>query len=77
MQHLEPRSPVTLGFYGGTGAVTGANFLLSGKETRVLIDCGLIQGEKFVLEMNREPFPYDPASIDFLLVTHAHIDHIG
>ena len=64
-------------FYGGVGSVTGANFLLAGERTKLLIDCGLIQGEKFAHTLNREPFPYSPASIGFLLVTHAHIDHIG
>lgn len=67
----------TLSFYGGVGSVTGANFLLAGERTRLLVDCGLVQGEKFAHDLNREPFAYDPASIDFLLVTHAHIDHVG
>src|SRR3989338_6183933 len=67
----------TLSFFGGVGAVTGANFLLAGERARLLVDCGLVQGEKFALETNKQPFAYDPASIDFLLVTHAHIDHIG
>ncbi|MDO8619846.1 MAG: MBL fold metallo-hydrolase, partial [bacterium] len=67
----------TLSFYGGVGSVTGSNFHLEGERTKLLIDCGLIQGEQFAMELNREPFAYDPASIDFLLVTHAHIDHIG
>lgn len=67
----------TLSFYGGVGSVTGANFLLAGERTRLLVDCGLVQGERFAMEMNKEPFAYDPASIDFLLLTHAHIDHVG
>ncbi len=67
----------TLSFHGGVGSVTGSNFLLEGEHTKLLVDCGLIQGEKFAHDMNRAPFPYDPASIDFLLVTHAHIDHVG
>ena len=67
----------TLSFYGGVGSVTGSNFLLEGERTKLLVDCGLIQGEKFAHEANREPFPYTAASIDFLLVTHAHIDHVG
>lgn len=66
-----------LSFHGGVGSVTGSNFLLAGERTKLFIDCGLIQGERFANEANREPFPYDPASVDFLLVTHAHIDHIG
>lgn len=68
---------IKLGFYGGTGSVTGANFLLEGERVKVLIDCGLTQGERFSDKTNREPFSYDPASIGYLLVTHAHIDHIG
>ena len=66
-----------LSFYGGVGSVTGANFLLAGERTKLLVDCGLVQGEKFASDLNKEPFTYDPASIDFLLVTHAHIDHVG
>ena len=66
-----------LSFYGGVGVVTGSNFLLAGERTKLLIDCGLIQGEKFAHDLNREPFPYEPATIEYLLVTHAHIDHIG
>jgi len=64
-------------FYGGVGTVTGANFLLSMGDLRILIDCGLEQGGMFCEEHNREDFAYDPQSIDVLLVTHAHIDHIG
>ncbi|MCR4330984.1 MAG: MBL fold metallo-hydrolase [Patescibacteria group bacterium] len=68
-----------LTFHGGAGAVTGANFLLEDKESgaKILVDCGFFQGRKFGEDTNREPFPYDPASIDVLFVTHAHIDHIG
>lgn len=43
----------------------------------ILIDCGLIQGDKFAREANAEPFPYQPSDVDVLLVTHAHADHIG
>ncbi|MCR4322465.1 MAG: MBL fold metallo-hydrolase, partial [Candidatus Azambacteria bacterium] len=68
-----------LTFHGGAGAVTGANFLLEDKESgaKILVDCGFFQGRKFGEDINRDPFPYDPASIDVLFVTHAHIDHIG
>ena len=74
---MSANSPITLSFYGGVGSVTGSNFMLKGERTRLLVDCGLIQGERFAQTLNRAPFPYDPASIDYLLVTHAHIDHIG
>ncbi|MCA9366266.1 MBL fold metallo-hydrolase [Candidatus Kaiserbacteria bacterium] len=67
----------TLGFYGGVGSVTGANFMLDTGETAILVDCGLIQGDRFAMAANADPFPYNPADADILLVTHAHADHIG
>jgi metallo-beta-lactamase family protein len=66
-----------LTFAGGTGSVTGANFLLEGEGKRFLVDCGLSQGTKMADEKNWEPFIYDPKSIDALFITHAHADHIG
>lgn len=67
----------TLGFYGGVGSVTGANFLLDTGAIAILVDCGLVQGDRFVQQANAEPFMYNPEDIDVLLVTHAHADHIG
>lgn len=67
----------TLGFYGGVGSVTGANFMLDTGEVAILVDCGLVQGDRFAQEVNSEPFAYNPADIDALIVTHAHADHIG
>jgi metallo-beta-lactamase family protein len=67
----------TLGFYGGIGSVTGANFMLDTGAVAILVDCGLVQGDRFAMAKNAEPFVYDPAAIDYLLVTHAHADHIG
>ena len=68
-----------LTFHGGAGSVTGANFLLEDKESgaKILVDCGFFQGRKVGEDINRDPFPYDPTSIDVLFVTHAHIDHVG
>lgn len=69
-------------FYTGVGCVTGANFLLELSDDvsitkKILIDCGLIQGEKVAQEENREPFGYTPSEVGFLFVTHAHLDHVG
>lgn len=62
---------------GGIGNATGANFLLRTPETDILVDCGLVQGSHFAMEENRSEFPYEAAKVSHLLVTHAHMDHIG
>lgn len=68
-------------FYGAAQEVTGSNNLLEaeigGKKTKLLVDCGLFQGSKINDERNDKPFPYNPQDIDALVVTHAHLDHIG
>lgn len=74
---MKDNSKLKLTFYGGVGSVTGANFLLDTGSEKILVDCGMMQGGKFAEDKNKEPFAYDPSSMDFLLVTHAHIDHIG
>jgi metallo-beta-lactamase family protein len=66
-----------LTFCGAVGEVTGSNFLLESQGTKILIDCGLAQGSKFAEEENFQPFRYDPKEIKAVLVTHAHIDHVG
>ena len=71
------KNTLTLTFAGGTGSVTGANFLVEGEGIKFLVDCGLNQGTKMADDKNWEPFPYDPATVDYLFITHAHIDHIG
>jgi metallo-beta-lactamase family protein len=65
-------------FYGGVGTVTGSKYLLENNAgARVLVDCGLFQGQKELRERNWEDPPFDPLSIDAVIITHAHIDHTG
>jgi len=64
-------------FLGGVGTVTGAKYLLETKKAKILVDCGMIQGSREDEEKNYEDFPFNPSEIDFLLITHAHIDHTG
>jgi len=66
-----------LHFYGGAGAVTGSNFLLRSENFSALVDCGMSQGDSFSEARNWDAFPYDPKDTPTLVVTHAHIDHIG
>jgi metallo-beta-lactamase family protein len=64
-----------LKFLGAAKIVTGACYLLESKDSKILIDCGLFQGKD--KKKNFEKFPFEPKEIDFVLVTHAHLDHIG
>lgn len=66
-----------LGFFGGVGSVTGANFLVENSKTKILVDCGLIQGYFKESDPNYDKFLYNPAEINYLIITHAHADHIG
>ncbi|MDP1706302.1 MAG: MBL fold metallo-hydrolase [bacterium] len=66
-----------LTFHGGVGMVTGANYLLESGDQKILIDCGLFQGNNVFEELNFKPFPYDPKEIAAVFITHSHIDHIG
>lgn len=68
---------INVTFCSGVGSVTGANFLLELSGKKILVDCGLIQGEKAAQAENREVFVYKPEEIDMLFVTHAHLDHVG
>ena len=61
--------------YGGAKRVTGSCFYVEVRDVRLLIDCGMFQGEDE--EKNYEPFPFDPKKLDYVILTHAHIDHCG
>jgi len=66
-----------LTFFGGAGTVTGANFLLETDDIKILVDCGLVQDKSVCHGCNYDDFKYNPSEVDILLVTHAHLDHIG
>lgn len=70
-------SGIRLCFHGAAQAVTGSCFALRTDEAHILVDCGLFQGSKTEKELNYRSFPFDPASLDAVLLTHAHIDHSG
>ncbi|KRT71957.1 MAG: hypothetical protein XU13_C0033G0024 [Candidatus Rokubacteria bacterium CSP1-6] len=67
----------TIEFLGGVGTVTGSKFLVEAGGRRLLVDCGLYQGLKELRLRNWDRLPVDPASIDWVVLTHAHIDHTG
>jgi metallo-beta-lactamase family protein len=68
---------VTLNFHGASGTVTGSCYRVVHPGGQFLVDCGMFQGNKSVRDLNYKPMPFDPKRIDFLLLTHAHIDHSG
>src|SRR5215467_16105346 len=71
-----------LTFLGAAGCVTGSKYLVeaagpSGTSKKLLVDCGLFQGTNELKERNFKPLPVDPKTIDYLVLTHAHLDHTG
>ncbi len=66
-----------ISFLGAAREVTGSCYLIETEGGRFLVDCGMVQGGRESMERNREPFAFDPKTIDFVLLTHAHIDHSG
>jgi metallo-beta-lactamase family protein len=73
----ERSSTATLTSFGGVGTVTGSRHLIECGSSSILLDCGLFQGLKQLREKNWAPFPFDPASLDAVVITHAHLDHCG
>ena len=68
---------ISLNSLGGAGTVTGSKHLLEADGRRILVDCGLFQGLKNLRELNWAPLPVEPASIGAVVLTHAHLDHVG
>jgi metallo-beta-lactamase family protein len=66
-----------LSFHGADRGVTGSCHMLEAAGKRLLVDCGLYQGSRELDEENADPFGFDPAAVDILLLTHAHLDHCG
>src|SRR5690554_6038970 len=66
-----------LTFCGGARTVTGTSFLLEAAGKKILLDCGMFQGGKKLRERNFSHYLFDPAEIDYIILSHAHIDHSG
>lgn len=67
----------SIGFYGAAETVTGSRHIISVNGKKILVDCGLFQGTPDIRDLNWQPFPIEPHELDMVLVTHAHLDHIG
>lgn len=72
-----PCQMATVTFLGACGVVTGSSTLLSWGERRILVDCGLYQGDEELETRNRAPFPFRPSELAAVVLTHAHLDHSG
>jgi metallo-beta-lactamase family protein len=68
---------IQLAFHGAAGTVTGSKYLVSTGNQRVLVDCGVFQGPRELRQRNWQPLPFESESVDAVILTHAHVDHIG
>jgi metallo-beta-lactamase family protein len=68
---------MNLTFCGAARIVTGSCYLIETGKDKILVDCGMFQGTKDITRLNYEPFKFDPKTISYVLLTHAHIDHCG
>ena len=66
-----------LSFHGAAEEVTGSCYIIENAQTKIMVDCGMFQGTLFSDERNHAAFPFDPRSIDAVVITHAHLDHTG
>src|ERR1700675_4622222 len=66
-----------LTFLGAAGSVTGSKYLVEAAGKRLLMDCGIFQGLRELTERNYQPLSIDPKTIDYVVLTHAHLDHTG
>lgn len=77
MKQKQTRNTPKLTFHGAAGTVTGSRYLLTSRNLRVLVDCGLFQGQRDLRSRNWLPFPEAAENIDAVFLTHAHLDHSG
>src|SRR5215510_4657950 len=68
---------VTMDFHGAAGSVTGSCYRIVYQQGSFLVDCGMFQGSKTLTALNFRPLPFDPRTLSFVVLTHAHIDHSG
>ena len=66
-----------LTFLGAAGCVTGSKYLVEAAGKRLLVDCGIFQGSQELQDRNYKPLPVDPKTVDYAMLTHAHLDHTG